>query len=110
MFGLFSKKNPDGTPKLPGPRDVPDPVGQQLVVTFKEDPEWAWKLKSVQMPMNGEPKVFNIRVFSQQMAAASKITVKDYTTLDAHPNLVLYEGMLDMKTHKAKLERRYKKD
>ena len=108
MFGLFKKKNPDGTDKLPGPKGVPDPVGSTLVVQFKEDPGWAWALKAVLKPKE-EKDVFDIRVFSDSAAGSAKVSVKDYHTLDDHPNLILYDGIYDKNKKRAQLQQRYKK-
>jgi hypothetical protein len=106
MFGLFGKKDGNG---LTGPKGIPDPVGQQLVVNHKEDPDWVWTLKSVMKPDEGGDKdTFRIRVFAEHMAVATKVTIKDFTTLDAYPNLILYEGVFN-KNQAAKLERRYLK-
>ena len=109
MFGLFGRKNADGSDRLPGPKSIPDEVGQQLVVTHKENPDWVWTLKSVSKPDGAGKDVFHIRVFADSMAVAAKVAVKDYTTLDGHPGLILYEGVFDKKVKKAKLERRYQK-
>ena len=110
MFGIFNRKNPDGGERLPGPKDIPDEVGQQLVVNHKEDPDWVWRLKSVMKPDGSEVKdTYRIRVFAEHMAGATKVTVKDFTTLDAYPNLILYEGVFNKKAKFAKLERRYSK-
>jgi hypothetical protein len=80
-----------------------------LVVTHKEDPNWAWSLKSVMKPDGAGKDVFHIRVFAAAMADAAKVAVKDYTSLDANPELILYEGIFDKRNKKAKLELRYKK-
>lgn len=81
MFGLFGKKDGNG---LPGPKNIPDAVGEQLVVNHKEEPNWVWALKSVmQADETGDKDSFRIRVFSESMAAATKVAVKDFTTLDA---------------------------
>jgi hypothetical protein len=108
MFGLFNKKNPDGSEKLPEPKGIPDPAGQSLVVVFKEDPNWTWTLKAALKPKE-EKDQFDIRVFSDRMAGAVKASVKDYSTLDRYPDLILYEGFYDKKNKKVKLERKYKK-
>ena len=108
MFGLFKKKNPDGTDKLPGPKGIPDAVGQSLVVEFKEDPSWAWSLKAVMKPQDAKD-LFHIRVFSDSVANKAKASVKDYTSLDSHPEVILYEGVYDHKNKKVKLQNKYKK-
>ena len=108
MFGLFSKKNPDGSEKLPRPTKIPDVIGENLVVEFKEDVDWVWTLKAVMKPRE-EKGQFHIRVFSDRMTNAAKISVEDYSTLDRYPDLILYEGFYDKKNKKVKLERKYKK-
>ena len=107
MFGLFKKKNPDGSEKLPGPKRIPDPVGQSLVVTFKEDSNWTWSLKAVMKP-DGNKDSFSIRVFSDSMAGSAKVSIKDYHSLDEHTELILYEGSFDKVNKKATLQPRYK--
>jgi len=107
MFGLFKKKNPDGSEKLPGPKRIPDPIGQSLVVTFKEDPNWTWSLKAVMKPDKNKDSFF-IRVYSDSMAVSSKVSVKDYHSLDEHPDLILYEGSYDKGNKKATLQIIYK--
>jgi hypothetical protein len=59
--------------------------------------------------MKGGEDTFRIRVFAEHMAAATKVIIKDLTTLDAYPNLILYEGAFSKKYKAAKLERRYLK-
>jgi hypothetical protein len=108
MFGLFNKKNPDGSEKLPEPKGIPDPAGQSLVVLFKEDPTWTWALKAAMKP-KAEKDQFDIRVFSDRMAGAVKISVEDYSTLDRYPDLILYEGFYDKKNRRVKLQLKYKK-
>jgi hypothetical protein len=108
MFGLFRKKNADGSDKLPGPKGVPDAVGSTLVVKFQEDPAWAWALKVAMKPRD-EKDQFDIRVFSDSMAASAKVSVKDYHSLDDHPNLILYDGIYDKKNRRVQLQMKYKK-
>ena len=107
MFGLFKKNNPDGSEKLPGPKRIPDPIGQSLVVTFKEDPNWAWSLKAVMKP-DGNKESFFIRMFSDSMAGSAKVAVKDYHSLDEHPELILYEGIYDKENKRVTLQPRNK--
>jgi hypothetical protein len=107
MFGLFGKKDGSG---LPGPKSIPDAVGQQLVVSHKEEPDWVWTLKSVMKADEaGDKDSFRIRVFSDSMATAAKVDVRDFTTLDAYPSLILYDGVFNKKLKAAKMERRYKR-
>jgi len=108
MFSFLKKKNQDGSEKLPGPKGIPDPVGQSLVVQFKEDPNWTWALKAVIKPKEKTDQ-FDIRVFSDRMASAAKISVKDYSSLNEYPDLILYDGIYDKKNKKVQLQMKYKK-
>jgi hypothetical protein len=58
MFGLFGKKNSDGTDSLPGHLNIPNPVDQQLLVIHKEEPDCAWPLKSAMRPDGAAKEVF----------------------------------------------------
>lgn len=108
MFGLFKRKDSGGSEKLPGPKRIPDLIGQSLVVNFKEDPNWVWTLLAVMKPKE-EKDQFDIRVFSDSMANTAKVSVKDFKTLDAYPGLILFEGSYDKKNKKARLQVKYRK-
>ena len=105
MFGWFKKssgENPAQS-KLPGPRSLPDDVGRTLVVDHKQDPNWTWSLKAVVKP--GEEKsVFLVRVFDERSAFSQGVRVKDYHTFDERPDLVLFDGWFNKKTHKAEIK------
>jgi len=47
---------------------------------------------------------FNIRVFDESEALAKKVQVKDYTSLDERPDLIIYEGWFDEGSKQVKLE------
>jgi len=96
MFSFLKKKNQDGSLKLPSPTGIPDPVGQSLVVQFKEDPNWAWSLKAVVKPKEKTGQ-FDISVFSDRMAGAAKVSIKDYSSLNEYPDLILYDWVYDKK-------------
>ena len=38
---------------------------------------------------------YDVRVFDKTKAEAVKIKVEDYTSLDTHPELILYEGYVE---------------
>jgi hypothetical protein len=46
----------------------------------------------------------NIRVFDNSEAIVKKVQVKDYASLDEHPDLTLYEGWFDERSKQVKLE------
>jgi hypothetical protein len=90
--------------KLKGPKDIPDIVGGHLVTDFNQNPDLVWKLKAVKRRRQESKDAFDVRVFDDVEAAASKVKVKDYTTLDEHPELILYEGWFDLESRQLQLE------
>lgn len=94
-------EQPESKQKLPKPQQLPQPVGAYLVVEMKNNPDWVWKLKCVIRPKL-EKGQFDVRVFDE--AALSKVSVRDYTSLDDHQELILYEGWYDNNSLVAKLE------
>jgi hypothetical protein len=88
------------------PKDLPDPVGRFMVVNLGKNPDWVWRLKSVRRPrpadgINKEP--YDVRVFDEGEAAARKVSIKNYLSLDDHPELILFEGWYDKKNFKVEL-------
>ena len=107
---MFWKKRPaTGEPsqpkveKLPGLKGMPAPVGMHLVVALKQNPDWVWQLKSLVRPRPESKDAFDFRVFSSAKVAAREVTVKDYTSLDEHPDLILYEGWFNKRTHQVEI-------
>ena len=96
---------PSKAEKLPGPQGIPNLVGMHLVVTKKRDPDWVWHLKAVvrKNPSKGK-KALSCRVFDEVQVAQEKVKIKDWTTLDQHPDLILYEGWFDKDSMKLELE------
>ncbi len=111
---MFWKKKPAeaGTPqqphaeKLPGPKDIPELAGRTLVVDHKKDPEWVWRLKSVIRQSPKGKKVFEVRIFDAAQAAQKQVKVENWNTLDAHPDLILFEGWFDKENYTAELQER----
>ncbi len=90
---MFWKKDKSA---LPGPKDLPNPVGRDIVTKLGGDPEKVWNtFKAVIRPKEGAKDAFEVRVFDGVQAASKKITVKDYNSLTEHPELILYEGWYD---------------
>jgi hypothetical protein len=90
--------------KLPGPKEIPGLVQNYLVAERKMDPDLVKLLKAVVRKSATEEKTFNIRVFDGSEALAKKVEVKDYTSLDERPDLVIYEGWFDEGSKQVKLE------
>jgi hypothetical protein len=89
--------------KLSKPKDIPEPVGRYLVVDLGKNPDWVWKLKSV-VRRQAEKHRYDIRVFDEIQAKARGVSMRDYTTLDEHPELILFEGWYDKKSNMAHLQ------
>jgi hypothetical protein len=98
------KQAQEGKKRLPGPKGIPGPVGSYMVVQMKKDPDWVWQLKGVVHPA-GEKKTFYCRVFNDAQAAQAGVKVKDWTSLDDHPALILWEGYFDEKTNTVRDEK-----
>ncbi len=77
---------------MPGPKEIPQPVGQDIVTKLKGDPDSIWQLKAVMLPREGDKDISEVRVFDASQAASRNIRVKDYHSLTDHPELILYEG------------------
>jgi len=84
--------------KLPRPKDIPEPVGRNLVVKHGKDPDWVWGLKGVVRHRPEGKHAYDVRVFNMNDAAAKKVSIKNYTSLDGHPELILFDGWFDKKS------------
>jgi len=98
------KETNEGEEKLPGPKGIPELVGRYMVVEEKKGPNWVWKLKGVVRPA-GKKKAFYCRVFDEAQVAQVGVKVKDWTSLDEHPELILWEGYFDKETNIARPEK-----
>ena len=106
MLGrLFGKKE-----KQPGqvkpvvlrkPEDIPYPVGRDLVVVYKQNPDVVWEFKAVTRRKADNPNRYDFRVFSLDDASSAGVRVQNFDTLDEHSQLILYEGWYDKKTNEA---------
>jgi hypothetical protein len=94
--------------KLSGPRPIPGLVEKHIIAEYKMAPELAHILKAVVRTSPTEEGVFNIRVFDESEALAKKIQVKNYTSLDEHPDLIIYEGRFDERSKRVELEEKKK--
>jgi hypothetical protein len=102
------KSGPSGPAKtreerLPRPKDIPEPVGRFLVVDLGKDPDWVWQLKSV-VRAQAEKSRYDVRVFDESQTSSKGVRVQDYTTLDGHPELILFEGWYDKKSNRAHMQ------
>jgi len=98
------KQAQEGEERLPRPREIPGPVGSYMVVQMKKNPDWVWQLKAVVRPA-GEKGTFYCRVFDNAQVAQAGLKVKDWTSLDGHPELILWEGYFDKRTNAVRDEK-----
>jgi len=94
--------------KLPGPKGIPELAGRYMVAERKMDPDLVKLLKAVVRKSAIGETAFDIRVFDESEGLAKKVQVKDYTSLDEHPDLIIYEGWFDEVLKKAELEEKKK--
>lgn len=97
---LWSKKESQAVEKLPKPskpKDLPSPVGRALVVEMHQNPDWVWHLRCVMQPHGTDENAFNLRVFDPAQALKKSVEIKNFSTLDSHPDLVLYSGVFKKK-------------
>jgi len=89
--------------KLPGPKDLHTAVGRDLVVNLGKNPDWVWGLKSVERKRPEAAGLYDVRVFSSIDANKNGVKVKDFTTLDAYPELILFEGWLNKELNETQI-------
>jgi hypothetical protein len=104
FWGKKSEKEEEKKEKLSGPREIPGPVQNYLVAERKMDPDLVKLLKAVVRKGPTVETAFHIRVFDNSEALAKKVQVKDYTSLDERPDLIIYEGWFDERSKEVKLE------
>lgn len=110
MNWKFWEKKQEGTApggaetgKYPGPKRIHETVGRYLVVKLQADPDWVWNLKAVERPRPESKTAVDVRVYDESRTASKNVVIKDYRSLDAHPDLILYEGWFDKKTMKVEI-------
>jgi len=82
-------------PKLAKPKELPDAVGRKMVTGMKLDPDLVWSLKYVSRPMGEKRNTSEFRIFNPETAHQKGIAVKNWTSLDDLPDLILYSGFYD---------------
>ena len=104
---FWGKKSAKEEGKLSGPKEIPGLVQNHLVAERKMDPDLVKLLRGVERKSaNGAGS--NIRIFDHSEAIGRKVDVKDYTSLDNSPGLILYEGLFDEGAKQVKLEEKTK--
>ena len=59
---------------------------------------------AVSRPHSESEELVDVRVFDEWCAAQKKVQVKDFFSLDGHPDLVLMEGWYDKKSNKGSIK------
>lgn len=111
MGWKFWEKKQEETPpgasavvKYPGPKRIDESIGRFLVVRLQADPDWVWSLKEVERQRPEAKTAFDVRVYDERQTVSKNVMIKNYSSLDAHPDLILYEGWYDKKTMKVQIE------
>ena len=104
---LWNKKSAEEKTKPLGPKEIPKPVQDYLVAERKMDPDLMKLLKAVERK-SATGTTSDIRVFDDSEAKAKRVEVKDYTSLDERPDLIIYEGWFDEGEKQVKLENKKK--
>ena len=92
--------------KLKKPGDLPPGVGRSLVVDYKLNPDWVWKLKCVLRPVDNSKNESYFRVFSDASAREKAIRILNYDSLNDHPELILFSGSYDKAVHIARFDKK----
>ena len=101
---FWGKKSAKEEEKLSGPKEIPGLVRNDLVAERKMDADLVKLLKAVVDKSSTEEKVYNIRIFDESEALAKKVQVKNYTSLNERPDLIVYEGWFNEVAKQVKLE------
>ena len=104
---FWGKKSAKEEGKLSGLKEIPELVQKYLVAEEKMAPDLVKLLRGVERKSTNGAGL-NIRVFDQSEAIAKKVDIKDYTSLDTSPDLILYEGFFDEGAKQVKLEEKTK--
>ena len=104
---FWGKKSAKEEGKLSGLKEIPELVQKYLVAEKKMAPDLVKLLRGVERKSTNGAGL-NIRVFDHSEAIAKKVDIKDYTSLDTSPDLILYEGFFDEGAKQVKLEEKTK--
>jgi len=109
-FWRKKQSAPDGSnaPKIKmyGPKELPEVIGIYLVTHEKSDPDWTWSLKCLLRRHLDKKSSYDFRIFNPVQSVIETIYIKDYTSLDNHPELILFQGSFDKKTYKVELKKK----
>lgn len=84
--------------KFDQPKELPSRVGKYIVVDLKYDPDWVWSLRILTVPRGDEKTLVDFRIFDPEKARLQGLDLRDYNSLDSHPEAVLFEGWYNRRT------------
>jgi hypothetical protein len=99
---FWGKKTAKEERKLLGPKEIPEVVQKFLVTEKKMDPDLVKLLRAVER--KSTTGTTSIRIFDESEAMAKKVQVNDYSSLDGHTDMILYEGSFDDGAKQVQLE------
>ena len=102
---MFWTKN-----KKKGPAPLSAFLSRQIVNESNNLPNQSdhWvKYMSVERSHADDESIFDVRIYDENIAVQRKVKIRDYTSLDEHPDLIMFEGWYNKKTKKADIK--YKK-
>ena len=80
------------------PKDIPQWIYYYLVTTLNISSDLLSPLKCVkQMDFRGDVLIEMVRIFDPEVARKTA-NIKDFASLDRHPELVLFEGHREVKS------------
>ncbi|WP_419658105.1 hypothetical protein Dvar_70840 [Desulfosarcina variabilis str. Montpellier] len=88
--------------KFDKPKDLPDAVGRKMVVEMNMDPDLVWSLKYVSRPLEGNSKNREFRIYNPSKVNLAGLVVKNWTSLDERPELVMHTGQFDRSSGQVK--------
>jgi hypothetical protein len=102
MFWKRSDKG-ENSPKLQGPRDIPETVKKYVSSAQMIDPGMLPFLKAVVKNREKVDKVSDIYIFDPSEAEARQLQVKNYDTIKENPDMIIAEGWFNDAEKKAEL-------
>ena len=94
--------------KLPGPRPLSGMLGEYITATYKVDADIVKLFKYAVRKRPNTSRAFDCRIYDPAEAEASEVQVKDYTSLDSHTDLIMYDGWFDEESKRVELLERKK--
>ena len=85
-------------------KELPNQIGRYLVVNLHKSPDWVWSLKVVERIKPEAKNIADIRIFDPAKVGNANVRIKNFHSLQEHPELILFEGWMDKKSKEFKIE------